>query len=157
MIYTKEDYSQIYEQYVKVVYGFLLKKCHDRSVAEDLTQDTFLVALSKLDAYDGTCKINTWLCGIANRLLLNHFQQKQHLELNEDIEQPQVDWDAVGTLKFIHDLDEPYREVMYLRLSANLSFAQIGEIMEKNENWARVTFYRGKTKIKEAMKDEDTL
>ncbi|MPN29238.1 hypothetical protein SDC9_176689 [bioreactor metagenome] len=46
---------------------------------------------------------------------------------------------------------------MYLRLTANLSFSQIGEIMDKSENWARVTFYRGKTRIKEAIEDETTM
>lgn len=39
------------------------------------------------------------------------------------------------------------REVMYLRLTGELSFAEIGEIMGVTENWARVTFYRGKQKI----------
>ena len=68
-----------------------------------------------------------------------------------------MNWDSVEILKAVHDLPEPYREVIYLRLAANLSFAQIGEILEKSENWARVTFYRGKTKIKEVMKDEDTM
>lgn len=36
------------------------------------------------------------------------------------------------------------REVMYLRLVSNLSFAEIGEIIGKTENWTRVTFFRGK-------------
>jgi RNA polymerase sigma-70 factor (ECF subfamily) len=36
---------------------------------------------------------------------------------------------------------------MYLRLTGELSFSEIGEILEKSENWARVTFYRGKQKI----------
>ena len=38
------------------------------------------------------------------------------------------------------------REVMYLRLTGSLTFGQIGEIMGKSENWARVTFYTGKGK-----------
>ena len=53
----------------------------------------------------------------------------------------------------IHRLEDPMREVIYLRLIGNLSFAQIGEIMERSENWARVTYYRGKEKVmKEAEK-----
>ena len=50
------------------------------------------------------------------------------------------EWDSLQIIKAIHHLEEPMREVMYLRLIGNLSFAQIGEIMEKSENWARVTF-----------------
>ena len=50
-------------------------------------------------------------------------------------------------LKQLHSVPEPYKEVMYLRVFGGLSFKEIGEIMEKSENWARVTFYRGKAKL----------
>ena len=53
--------------------------------------------------------------------------------------------------KILHLLDEPYKEVFSLRLFSELSFAEIGEIFCKSESWARVTFYRAKNKIKEAM------
>ena len=39
-------------------------------------------------------------------------------------------------------------EVMYLRLTGELTFKEIGKILNKSENWARVTFYRGKQKLK---------
>ena len=46
-------------------------------------------------------------------------------------------------------------KVMYLRLISNLSFAEIGEIIGKTENWTRVTFFRGKQKnCKGDLKDE---
>ena len=62
-------------------------------------------------------------------------------------------WDSIQILRLIHNLENPMREVMYLRLVGNLTFGQIGEIMEKSENWARVTYYRGKERVvKEAGK-----
>ena len=39
---------------------------------------------------------------------------------------------------------------MYLRIHSELSFKEIGQILGKTENWARVTFYRGKKKVKES-------
>lgn len=45
------------------------------------------------------------------------------------------------------------RKRQKIRLISNLTFAEIGEIIGKNENWTRVTFYRGKQKIvKEILK-----
>lgn len=152
-----QSYEEIYQSYAKLVYGFLLKKCHRHDLAEDLTQETFVIALEKLDTYDHSCKISTWLCGIANNLLRQEFRKEKEIELNEDIITENIDWDCVDILKKVHELSEPYREVMYLRLAANLLFSQIGEIMDKSENWARVTFYRGKTRIKEAIEDETTM
>ncbi len=154
---SNQSYEEIYRSYAKLVYGFLLKKCHRDDLAEELTQETFVIALEKLHTYDHSCKVSTWLCGIANNLLRREFRRIKEIELNEDIISEKIDWDCVGILKKVHELPEPYREVVYLRLAANLSFAQIGEIMDKSENWARVTFYRGKTRIKEAIEDETTM
>ena len=62
----------------------------------------------------------------------------------------------VELMRKLHVCPEPFREVMYLRIFGNLSFREIGEIMEKTENWARVTFYRGKEKLrKEFVEDEE--
>ena len=49
----------------------------------------------------------------------------------------------------IQKLDKLTREVIYLRITGELSFKEIGDILNKTENWARVTFYRGKQKLKE--------
>ena len=51
----------------------------------------------------------------------------------------------------LHKLEEPYREVFDLRVFGELSFKEIGQIFEKTENWARVTFHRARLKIQERM------
>ena len=47
----------------------------------------------------------------------------------------------------VHVLDETAKEVVLLRVTGAFSFREIGELFGKNENWARVTFYRAKQKI----------
>jgi RNA polymerase sigma-70 factor (ECF subfamily) len=56
--------------------------------------------------------------------------------------------------KSLHLLDEPYKEVFSLRIFAELSFAEIGELFKKSESWARVTFHRAKTKVREAIEND---
>ena len=51
----------------------------------------------------------------------------------------------------IHALPEPMRELVHLRLTGEFTFAEIGRILGKSENWARTTFYRAKQKIMEEM------
>lgn len=66
-----------------------------------------------------------------------------------------IKYDVMNVLKEIHKLPEQMREVMYLRMASELSFKDIGEILEHSENWARVTYFRGKEKImKGLMKNE---
>ena len=52
--------------------------------------------------------------------------------------------ELIDCLKELHALPEQMREVMYLRVISDLSYREIGEIMGKSENWARVNFYRAK-------------
>lgn len=153
-----EQLEIIYQEYAGIVYGFLLHLCHHKEIAEDLTQETFLIALKKINSYNPKYKMSTWLCGIAKNLWLKESKKNKHITSEQDILYEDVfQWESVNILKCVHQLEEPYREVIYLRISANLSFSQIGEIMGKNENWARVTFYRGKVKIKELIKDENSM
>lgn len=157
-----DSMKQIYLEHAKTVYGFLLTRTGNPDLAEELTQETFYQAVKHVDRYEGKSSVSTWLCGIAKNLWYGYLKkQKNQTSLSEAEEIP-VDsaetelfrgWENLQVLRMIHRLEDPMREVIYLRLIGNLSFAQIGEIMERNENWARVTYYRGKEKVmKEAEK-----
>ena len=54
----------------------------------------------------------------------------------------------LALLRLVHDLPEPQREVVYLRVFGGLSFQEIGDVLGRTENWARVTFYRSKEKLR---------
>ncbi len=55
----------------------------------------------------------------------------------------------------LHQLPEPYREVFTLRTLCDLSHGQIGELFGKSDNWARVTYYRARLLLVQAMKEAD--
>lgn len=148
--------EEIYQEYARTVFKYLLSKTHDEDLAEELTQETFYQAIKSIDRFDESCKISTWLCAIAKNQLLSY--RRKHPE-QENLENTELATDSVEQAVFeelervelmrqLHQCPEPFREVMYLRIFGNLSFKEIGEIMEKSENWARVTFYRGKEKLK---------
>jgi len=62
--------------------------------------------------------------------------------------------DSIKIHKILYRLEDPYKEVFSLRVFSELSFAEVGEIFEKTESRARVTFHRAKTKIKELSQNE---
>lgn len=154
--------EEIYEMYSRKVFLFLLSKTNSEQLAEELTQETFFQAVQCIDRFKGNSSILTWLCGIAKNVWFKY--QKKHQETLfidadileiEDKKEINIQWEQKEILRLIHGMNEPIREVMYLRLISNLSFAEIGEIIGKTENWTRVTFFRGKQKIvKEILKDE---
>ena len=115
---------------------------------------------------DGDCKMSVWLCQIAKNLWYDEYKKQKkikNVEQNEAIdisseenleEQMISNEEKMDLYKKMQNLDNLTREVMYLRITGELSFKEIGDILNKTENWARVTFYRGKKKIKEESCDE---
>lgn len=154
----KQDLEQVYKENAAVVYKYLFCLTHDANLTEELTQETFYQATKGIHKFRGDCKISVWLCQIGKRLWYRELQKRKHqivpidaieeIESNQNFEAQYIqNIDKVELFKRLHQLDDKTREVMYLRLTGELSFSEIGEILEKNENWARVTFYRGKQKI----------
>lgn len=151
--------EELYRENAELVYHFLLSKCRDADLAEDLTQETFLQAFKSIDSYNGTCKMSVWLCQIAKHLLYRHWEkQKVNIPLEE------ADWmlsdgseverqvlareELLDVLDRLHKLPVNMREIVYLRASVGLSFKEIGRIMRESENWARVNFFRAKELLK---------
>ncbi len=160
-----ESLADIYRKHSQTVYGFLLARTRNPDLAEELTQETFFQAVCSIERFRGDSSMSTWLCGIAKNLWRSYV--REHGRLEGPVEEETwssgtsleaevfLRWDSMEILKLLHGLKEPMREVLYLRLIGNLSFGQIGEILGKSENWARVNFYRGKEKIvREAKKHE---
>ena len=158
-----QSMDEIYQKYAQTVYRFILSKTQDADVAEELTQETFYQAIRSIDRYDESCKITTWLCGIAKNVLLTYIRKHP---VHDDIEELAIPLDSaekdamqaaerVELFKKLHDVEEPYKEVIYLRVFGGLSFREIGEIHQKSENWARVTFYRGKEKLRKEVENNE--
>ena len=59
--------------------------------------------------------------------------------------------DSLKIHRYLHQLEEPYKEVFQLRVFGELSFADIGRIFHKTESWARVTYHRARLKLQEKM------
>lgn len=154
-----QDIQKIYEEYFKSINKYLFCLTHNKDISEELTQETFYIAVKKIDTYNGKCEIYVWLCQIAKNLWYDQCRKNKRIINTEDFSNIQ-DMDTIentiilqeekmNLYKKMQNLDDKTREVMYLRITGELSFKEIGIIMNKNENWARVTFYRGKNKLKE--------
>lgn len=150
--------GEVCKDHAEIVFKFLLSLCNDKNTAEELTQETFYRAVKSSKHYDGTCKVSTWLCQIAKHLWYQEIdkrKRKQTTTLNEEIkndafnleEKICISEEKMELMKAIHILDEKSKEIVLLRITGAFSFKEIGEIFNKNENWARVTFYRAKQKL----------
>jgi len=151
----------MYAQYFKDVYRYVFSLCRNETIAEDVTQETFIKAFEGIDNFNGNCKIRVWLCQIAKNMYFSyHRKNKKYVEYSDDLKLTETDNFELKFLdnemaskihKVLHLLEEPYKEVFTLRLFGELSFSQIADLFGKTESWARVTYYRAKLKLKEAV------
>ena len=156
-----EDFDKIYADYFSEVYKFVLSLCQNPTLAEEITQESFFKALKNIDSFNGNCALGTWLCKIAKNTFYS-YTKKHNRQIDypldtmisdDNIEKNLVDKETAYAIhQAIHKLNDPYKEVFWLRTFGELSFAQIGALFDKTENWARVTYYRSKIMIKEAIK-----
>lgn len=71
-----DAFRGIIEQYQVGVFNLIARFIHDRSAAEDLTQDVFVAAFVKLSHYDAMrCKFSTWLWTIARNKSINYLRK----------------------------------------------------------------------------------
>ena len=152
------DIETIYRLYFRDVCLFLQGLTRSEALAEELTQETFFRALDGLKDYDGKQDVRAWLFTVARNAYYDHCRRAKHAAPLEDAEtkaadspdiaQLLVDKDAAFTVhQCLHALEEPYKEVFSLRVFGELPFDRIGAIFGHNAAWARVTYYRAKTRI----------
>jgi len=154
------DMKKVCEEYYQTVFGYLITITGgDYELAEELTQETFYRAIKNSGKFRGECKMSTWLCQIAKYAFYQHLDKKKRrkevsldvaieAETGQQLEREYISNEQkLEIYKQIQKLESPTRDVVMLRLSGELSFKEIGEILGKTENWARVTFYRGKQMI----------
>lgn len=158
------DMNSVYREYEKLVYRFLYSHTHDAEWSQELMQETFLRAVNSISRYDGTCKLSVWLCQIAKHILYQELRKKKQIETVELVDYLTDDSAPNGETSIlkqeskielyreIHLLPEREREVVLYRITGELSFREIGEILGKSENGSRTVFYRAKQKIREELK-----
>lgn len=155
-----EDFKKIYSEYYDAVFKYVLSLCRDECWAEEIVQDAFFKALKRIDGFRGECKLSVWLCQIAKNTFLTQAKRRKRvvdipletIPADEPFEQRLADKDAAMRIhKRLHELEEPYKEVFWMRTFGEMAFRDIADIFGKTESWARVTYHRAKAKIREGL------
>ena len=159
-----QNIEEIYKEYFKTVYKYLFCLTSNHDLAEELTQETFYKAVKKIDTYEGKCKISVWLCQLAKYTWYDYLRRRQEIINIDDLyefksevslEDKIIEEEEKNLIEGkLNVLDDFSKEVVILRIKGDMSFKEIGNVLNKTENWARVTYYRAKNKLKEELNDE---
>ena len=139
---AEDRFAQFYDDQVWRVYGFFGYRLASREEAEDLTQVTFERAFRAWRRFDERrASEATWVMAIARNLLIDHFRKASTVQdpLDEDRADPAVA--AAGPEEVslglspelesaLERLGQREREILALRYGADLTGAEIAELME---------------------------
>lgn len=153
-----ENIDEIYKKYAKLIKNYIFSITENEELAEEIMQETFIVAINQISKFRGECEISVWLRSIAKKILYKETKKNNsknmvpidELELKDskNIEEDYIKKNnKLKIYEALQKLDNNTREVIYLRITGELTFKEIGQVLHKSENWARVTFFRGKQKL----------
>ena len=162
-------FKDLYKTQGKPVYRFLLSLTGDPHQAEELLQETFYQAFLHIDRFQGRSSLYTWLCCIGKNAWLKETKRRsryadtpyEELSLADPAPPPE---DAMLRQERSHrlrravlQLRDPHREIFILHAFGGLKFQEIAALHQKTETWARVTYFRARKIIQEALTDEMEL
>jgi RNA polymerase sigma-70 factor, ECF subfamily len=163
----REAFGLLYGEYVGLVSRFVGGKVPDRGLAEDLTSETFLRALRRIDSVsDQGRDVGAWFTTIAHNLVLDHLKSSRHRLETTAAEIPEpagtslvrgpedtvIQKDAAVRLwRQVDQLPSDQRECLRLRFGQDLSTAQTAAVMGRSELAIRALRHRAVAGLREAM------
>ena len=136
---------------LRLAYSYL----HNTSDAEEVLQDTLIQFLKTAPVFENENHEKAWLLRVAaniskNKIKYNNLRKTDELNdtlIAEQREDLSFVWDAVK------ELPEKYREVIHLFYYEEYSAVQIAKILGKNEVTIRSHLHRGRTMLKQVLKE----
>jgi RNA polymerase sigma-70 factor (ECF subfamily) len=155
------DLLALYDEALPAVYGYLLSRCGNAAVAEDLTAETFLAAVTAVKK--GTVIPNApWLLGTARHKLVDHWRamarEQSHLHaVYEAAGEDEDPWDerldALRAQQVLQSLAPQHRAVLVLRYLDDLSVPRVAEELGRTRHATEALIVRARAAFRRAYAD----
>ncbi len=156
---------EIYNRYYKAMYNTAVRIVKDSAEAEDVMQESFLNAFTKLHTFKGDVTFGAWLKRIVINNSIYHYrkqQKKQEVNLDDIMykveDNNEVGWDHSGTelkaqkvLETMKQLKDNYRISLTLHLIEGYDYEEVSQIMDISYANCRTTISRAKESLRKKM------
>lgn len=145
------------------VYGYLVARCGSATVAEDLASETYLAAVSAIDAGTLAEPTTAWLIGVARHKLVDHWRRQAREErrlsavadLTETVEDP---WDVRLDIDHAHavlaELGAHHRSALVLRYLDGLSVPEVAQALDRTVHATEALLVRARRAFRAAYEPD---
>ena len=151
----------VYNSYYKAMYNSAYRILKDEFEAEDIMQEAFLTAFTKIDTFIGEVSFGAWLKKIVINKSLTQLKKntrydevKMEVIPNNDVEDFEIDYNSIevkNILNTIQQLKESYRITLTLHLIEGFDYEEIAQILNITNENVRTTISRAKKKLKQML------
>lgn len=142
----RDAYGQLYERFARAVQAVLLARL-PRPQVDDLVQDVFLHAMTRIAELRDPAAFGGWICTLARRRAIDHYRSQSPetplVDRADPGAPPDIAAEASAALAAIQELPEAYRETLALRLVGGLSGPEIAAATGLTPESVRVNLHRG--------------
>ena len=152
---SREAFSELFERYRDLVFGFFRRRLDPSERAEELAQETFLAVIQASQRYEPRSAFRAYLFGIAFKLMAAD-RRKHPTDSNESraSQEPSacegVD-EGLWVRQALGRLDDQDREILLLREYEQLSYADIARLLRLPINTVRSRLFRARMALKDAL------
>jgi RNA polymerase sigma-70 factor (ECF subfamily) len=154
----------LYESALPEVYGYLLSRCGNSTLAEELTSETFLGAVSACRKSPAATVSVAWLIGVARHKLADHWRRKQceerGLRLVHESEPESTDpWDkelnAMVAREVLASLGAHHRAALTLRYVDGLGVSEVAAHLDRTVHATEALLVRARTAFRKAYQEKE--
>ncbi|MGH3946908.1 MAG: RNA polymerase sigma factor [Pseudonocardiaceae bacterium] len=155
---------EIYDAALPQVHGYLLSRCRDRTLAQDLTAETFLAAVTAARKQPTPPITTGWLIGVARHKLADHWRRAEreqrglrlvHAASGETEDPWEVEIDTVVAHQVLDALGAHHRAALTLRYLDGLPVAQVAEHLGRTVHAAEALLVRARAAFRVAYEDPE--
>ena len=157
----QRKYEALVRAYHRDLFRYAYWLCKDKSIAEDLVQETCLRAWKSLDSLQDEKAAKSWLITILRRENARRFERKQFdlVDIDDHGNDAKVSDDPHHQHQWLQTqimkLDVDYREPLFLQVIGGFSGEEIADVLELNKNTVMTRLFRARNQLKEMLDSEE--
>lgn len=157
---------EIYDAALPQVHGYLLSRCQDRTLAQDLTAETFLAAVTAARKQQTSPITTGWLVGMARHKLADHWRRAEreqrglrlvHAADGETADPWDVEIDTVVAHQVLNALGPHYRAALTLRYLDGLPVTQVAKHLGRTVHATEALLVRARAAFRAAYEDPESV